>query len=49
MVQFYLNTDVEIIKAKLQLWYTKLDRNDKCPKNTLDYVMVKYSQIAIAC
>ena len=32
LVQFYLDTDLQIVKAELRLWHTKLEKNNEQQK-----------------
>lgn len=45
LVQFYLDTDLQIVKAELQLWHIKLEKNKEQPKNALDALRVCNKEI----
>ncbi|XP_050057528.1 52 kDa repressor of the inhibitor of the protein kinase-like isoform X2 [Aphis gossypii] len=45
LVQFYLDTDLQIVKAELRLWHTKLEKNNEQPKNALDALRVCNKEI----
>ncbi|XP_022179579.1 52 kDa repressor of the inhibitor of the protein kinase-like [Myzus persicae] len=45
LVQYYLDTDLQIVTAELLLWHTKLERNKEEPKNALEALRLCNNEI----